>query len=76
LLMVPIILGLEPNEKAPDLEVRGHGLKHEREELNPVGQFWRLLALPGAHSWESGVRGQKSGVGVPQMARLRSRRAN
>src|SRR5262245_49175376 len=24
--------------------------KHEREELNPVKQFWRLPALPGAHS--------------------------
>ena len=26
------------------------GHKHEREELNPVKQFWRLPALPGAHS--------------------------
>ena len=24
--------------------------KHEREESNPVQQFWRLPALPGAHS--------------------------
>ena len=24
--------------------------QHEREELNPVKQFWRLPALPGAHS--------------------------
>ena len=24
--------------------------KHEREESNPVRQFWRLAALPGAHS--------------------------
>jgi hypothetical protein len=26
------------------------GHEHEREELNPVKQFWRLPALPGAHS--------------------------
>ena len=26
------------------------GIKHEREESNPVEQFWRLPALPGAHS--------------------------
>ena len=26
------------------------GDKHEREESNPVRQFWRLAALPGAHS--------------------------
>src|SRR5262245_25941139 len=26
------------------------GQKHEREESNPVEQFWRLPALPGAHS--------------------------
>src|SRR3954471_20909740 len=26
------------------------GHKHEREESNPVEQFWRLPALPGAHS--------------------------
>ena len=25
-------------------------IKHEREESNPVRQFWRLAALPGAHS--------------------------
>ena len=31
------------------------GNKHEREELNPVKQFWRLPALPGAHSCE-GIR--------------------
>ena len=24
---------------------------HEREESNPVEQFWRLPALPGAHSY-------------------------
>ena len=27
-----------------------HRDKHEREESNPVEQFWRLPALPGAHS--------------------------
>jgi hypothetical protein len=27
------------------------GCEHEREESNPVEQFWRLPALPGAHSW-------------------------
>ena len=26
------------------------GDKHEREESNLVEQFWRLPALPGAHS--------------------------
>ena len=26
------------------------GQRHEREESNPVEQFWRLPALPGAHS--------------------------
>src|SRR5262245_66053469 len=26
------------------------GREHEREESNPVEQFWRLPALPGAHS--------------------------
>lgn len=26
------------------------GQEHEREESNPVEQFWRLPALPGAHS--------------------------
>jgi hypothetical protein len=26
------------------------GHEHEREESNPVEQFWRLPALPGAHS--------------------------
>ncbi len=25
-------------------------LKHEREESNPVRQFWRLAALPGAQN--------------------------
>ncbi len=29
------------------------GDKHEREESNPVEQFWRLPALPGAHSCKS-----------------------
>ena len=34
------------------------GDKHEREESNPVEQFWRLPALPGAHSCGSkrGIR--------------------
>ena len=33
--------------------------KHEREESNPVGQFWRPPALPGAHSYCSkGVRAE------------------
>ena len=30
-----------------------HVGKHEREDSNPVRQFWRLLALPGAHSCEA-----------------------
>ena len=33
------------------------GNKHEREESNPVRQFWRLTALPGAHSCKA--RGNK-----------------
>ena len=29
----------------------GHvGNQHERKDSNPVRQFWRLSALPGAHS--------------------------
>ena len=32
------------------LSVSSHVGKHEREESNPVGRFWRPLALPGAHS--------------------------
>ena len=36
------------------------GQKHEREELNPVKQFWSLPALPGAHSCES--KGYPKGV--------------
>ena len=34
--------------------------QHEREELNPVKQFWRLPALPGAHSCKS--KGYPKGV--------------
>jgi hypothetical protein len=30
--------------------------KHEREESNPVEQFWRLPALPGAHSCKAAHR--------------------
>ncbi len=29
---------------------RATSAKHECEESNPVRQFWRLAALPGAHS--------------------------
>ena len=32
--------------------------KHERKDSNPVRQFWRLTALPGAHSY----RGYPTGV--------------
>jgi hypothetical protein len=32
------------------LSVSSHVGKHECEESNPVGRFWRPLALPGAHS--------------------------
>ena len=32
--------------------------KHERKESNPVRQFWRLTALPGAHS----CKGYPTGV--------------
>jgi hypothetical protein len=36
------------------------GTKHEREELNPVKQFWRLPALPGAHSCDDALRAKSS----------------
>ena len=36
------------------------GQKHEREELNPVKQFWRLPALPGAHSCNAARRATSS----------------
>ena len=29
---------------------RATSAKHERKDSNPVRQFWRLTALPGAHS--------------------------
>jgi hypothetical protein len=32
------------------LSQSSHVGKHECEESNPVGRFWRPLALPGAHS--------------------------
>ena len=35
------------------LSQSSHVGKHEREESNPVRQFWRLPALPGAHSCKS-----------------------
>ena len=41
--------GLRPSEgRVQSATPSGH--KHEREESNPVEQFWRLPALPGAHS--------------------------
>jgi hypothetical protein len=39
------------------------GHEHEREESNPVEQFWRLLALPGAHSCNAAL-GAKSSQGI------------
>jgi hypothetical protein len=42
------------------------GIKHEREESNPVRQFWRLAALPGAHSCNGkGSRRLEPGAGPP-----------
>ena len=32
------------------VETTAWHVKHECEESNPVRQFWRLAALPGAHS--------------------------
>src|SRR5688572_18663641 len=32
--------------------------QHEREESNPVKQFWRLPALPGAHSCDTRGNGR------------------
>jgi len=41
------------------------GPRHEREELNPVEQFWRLPALPGAHSCKLPLsRIEKGGQGI------------
>ena len=37
-------------------------LQHKREDSNPVYQFWRLTALPGARSCGTGVRDQESGI--------------
>lgn len=34
--------------------------KHERKESNPVRQFWRLTALPGAHSHRQGDRAESN----------------
>lgn len=31
--------------------------RHERKDSNPVSQFWRLTALPGAHSHSGCPRG-------------------
>ena len=39
------------------------GDMHEREESNPVKQFWRLPALPGAHSCIAALR-EKSSQGI------------
>ena len=39
------------------------GREHEREELNPVKQFWRLPALPGAHSCSAALH-TKSSQGI------------
>jgi hypothetical protein len=36
------------------------GDKHEREESNPVKQFWRLPALPGAHSCNAALQAKSS----------------
>jgi hypothetical protein len=45
---------VEPRrQKSPLLTLRAakyKDKKHEREESNPVRQFWRLTAHPGAHS--------------------------
>lgn len=36
---------------------QGIANKHERKDSNPVRQFWRLSALPGAHSHRESRRG-------------------
>ena len=36
------------------------GHEHEREESNPVEQFWRLPALPGAHSCIAALQAKSS----------------
>ena len=47
----------------------GPAIKHEREESNPVCQFWRLAALPGAHSCEKSSRQLEPGaIGVNYFA--------
>lgn len=34
----------------PEPSYSATSAKHERKDSNPVCQFWRLTALPGAHS--------------------------
>lgn len=41
----------------PVLSTEYRVLEHEREDSNPVDQFWRLAALPGAHSCVISTRG-------------------
>jgi hypothetical protein len=40
----------------PEPSYSATSAKHERKDSNPVRQFWRLTALPGAHSCKKGVR--------------------
>ena len=45
------------------MQITPSGHEHEREESNPVKQFWRLPALPGAHSCIAALR-EKSSQGI------------
>ena len=49
----PASTGLQDRRLSQSSHVGKHTQKHEREESNPVRQFWRLAALPGAHSCEA-----------------------
>lgn len=39
------------NAAKPEPSYSATSAKHERKDSNPVRQFWRLTALPGAHSF-------------------------
>lgn len=43
--------GRVPLRSSGRLSATSSGREHEREDSDPVNQFWRLAALPGAHSY-------------------------
>jgi hypothetical protein len=57
--------GFEPGRgpsEGPVLSATSSGHEHEREDSDPVNQFWRLAALPGAHSYLFSQPGYPKGV--------------